>query len=155
MNNKPQSENIYASAVAIEKKGILLVGHSGSGKSDLALRLIMNKKAALVADDRVEISLQNGDLYANAPEKLFGLLEVRGIGIVNFSAEKNIPIALAVKLKNSWQEIERMPEKQYLEISGKKIPLMEIYPFEASAVDKIVIKLKAVLDKTEKNSKMG
>ena len=46
------TENIHATTVAIENKGILIVGKSGAGKSDLALRLIMNKNAILVADVR-------------------------------------------------------------------------------------------------------
>ena len=49
------TENIHATAVAIDGKAILLIGQSGSGKSDLALRLIMNKNAVLIADDRVDI----------------------------------------------------------------------------------------------------
>ena len=51
--------NIHATLVKLKNKGILIIGKSGSGKSDLALRLIMDKKAKLVADDRVDI--ENGD----------------------------------------------------------------------------------------------
>ena len=45
--------NIHATLISYKNKGILLTGKSGSGKSDLALRMIINNKAKLVADDRV------------------------------------------------------------------------------------------------------
>ncbi|MFR8204974.1 MAG: HPr kinase/phosphorylase [Alphaproteobacteria bacterium] len=65
-------------------KAFCLSGGSGTGKSDLALRLIMDKKAVLVADDRVELELRNSLITASAPLPLKGLLEVRGIGIMTF-----------------------------------------------------------------------
>ena len=52
--------NIHATLVSLNGKGILLTGKSGSGKSDLALRMIMEYQAQLVADDRVDLVLKNG-----------------------------------------------------------------------------------------------
>ena len=53
---------IHATLVSLQNKGILLKGKSGSGKSDLALRLIENKGAILVADDMVELNIDNNRL---------------------------------------------------------------------------------------------
>ena len=39
--------NIYATLVNIGDKGVLIRGKSGSGKSDLALRLIYEKNAKI------------------------------------------------------------------------------------------------------------
>ena len=78
------AKNIHATAVAIEKKAVLILGKSGAGKSDLALRLIMDKNAELIADDRVDIESVNGVLKAACPKNIQGLLEVRGIGICKF-----------------------------------------------------------------------
>ena len=52
---------LHASCVAINGQAVLLAGASGTGKSDLALRLI-DHGAQLVADDQTELSLQNGVL---------------------------------------------------------------------------------------------
>ena len=77
--------NIHATCISLKNKGILLLGPSGSGKSDLALRAIMQKNAKLVADDRVDISLKNNNIYASCPAAIQGLLEVRGIGIISLA----------------------------------------------------------------------
>ena len=71
---------IHASCVAREEAGVLLLGPPGSGKSDLALRLLEHG-FMLVADDRVEI--EGG--IARPPPHLAGLLEVRGLGIVRLA----------------------------------------------------------------------
>ena len=60
---------------------VLLQGRSGVGKSDLALRLI-DVGASLVADDQVALAAVDGRVTASAPDRLAGLLEVRGLGIV-------------------------------------------------------------------------
>lgn len=89
--------NIHASCVAFGRRGVLLLGKSGVGKSDLALRLI-DQGAVLVADDRVLLSVEKGALHACAPASIKGLLEIRGLGIVAFPARARIRIALAVRL---------------------------------------------------------
>ena len=49
------SEQIHATAVELYGSTILLRGEPGSGKSDLALRLI-HEEAKLISDDRVELT---------------------------------------------------------------------------------------------------
>ena len=66
---------VRGSCVAIDGAGVLLRGASGSGKSDLALRLVMDG-GTLVSDDYTEITVAEGRLRAAAPEILRGLLEV-------------------------------------------------------------------------------
>jgi hypothetical protein len=89
--------NIHASCIAIGNKGILLLGPSGSGKSDLALRLI-DDGARLVSDDRTLLFIAKGALHARAPASIKGLLEVRGLGIIALPVRTNVKIALAVRL---------------------------------------------------------
>lgn len=89
--------NVHASCVAIGSHGVLLLGKTGSGKSDLALRLI-EQGAVLVADDRTILFVENGMLKARAPSTITGLLEVRGVGIVKFRCRKTVGVALAVRL---------------------------------------------------------
>jgi len=97
MAKRTTQANIHASCVAIGKRGILLTGKSGSGKSDLALRLI-DGGARLVADDRTLLYVAGGLLRARAPQSIEGLLEIRGVGIVAFPRRAGVEIALVVRL---------------------------------------------------------
>jgi len=89
--------NIHASCVAIGRHGVLLLGKSGAGKSDLALRLI-DQGAVLVADDRIILFVEKCALHARAPSTIKGLLEVRGLGIVKFRTRAKVRVSLAVRL---------------------------------------------------------
>src|SRR5690349_5084103 len=79
---RPMSRQSYAygTCVAKDGAGVLLIGPPGSGKSDLALRLLY-QGFQLIADDQVAIE----DGIAKPPAALAGLLEVRGLGIVRFA----------------------------------------------------------------------
>lgn len=77
-------EYVHGVLVNVYGKGVLLTGESGMGKSEIALELI-RKGHILIADDRVDITLAHGQLYGSAPELLKGMLEIRGIGIMNVS----------------------------------------------------------------------
>ena len=101
--------HIHASCIAIGSKGVLLLGESGAGKSDLALRL-MDDGAKLVADDRTELWVERGRLCARAPKSIAGLIEVRGLGIVAQPFARKTIIALAVKLDAA---PDRLPEPAF------------------------------------------
>ena len=99
-------ENVHATCVDMNGAGVLIVGRSGSGKSDLALRLIENKGAVLVADDRTNLIVNGENLVANSPESIQGLIEVRGVGIVkkNFKPQSCVKLVVISSLK---EKIER------------------------------------------------
>jgi hypothetical protein len=97
--------NIHASCVALGARGVLLLGASGAGKSDLALRLI-DDGARLVADDRTLLFVKGGALHAKAPASIEGLLEIRGVGIVTLPVRAQVRIALVVRLG---REAARLP----------------------------------------------
>ena len=102
---------MHASVVAIGATGVLIRGESGSGKSSLALGLIMadRKRRRLVADDRVILSVKDGALFARAPEPIAGLLEVRGQGLLPFPYLASVKIGLAVDIVPAGAA-PRMPE---------------------------------------------
>ncbi len=141
------TDNIYATSVAINNFGVIIIGKSGSGKSDLALRLINNKNAVLVSDDRTDICVKDNKLYASAPEVIKGLMEIRGVGIVRLDYMPIAEVKLVINLVDDIKKIERVPKNFFYEYFNLKIPMLDLYAFEVSAVDKVVIKLKAILEK--------
>ena len=135
---RPDIVNIHASCVAAGSRGILLLGLSGQGKSDLALRLI-DRGARLVADDRCDIWFERGRLWCRPPAELAGKLEVRGLGIVDQSWTAPVPLALAVRLTERY---ERMPPRRQVEtVAGHALPAVLLSAFEASAPIKILLAL--------------
>jgi serine kinase of HPr protein (carbohydrate metabolism regulator) len=124
---------IHATAVARDGAAILLVGPPGSGKSDLALRLL-DRGWQLVADDRVIATPEAGRLMLSAPATLAGLLEVRGVGILPVEAAGRTPARLLVDLAEA---PERLPEPETREIAGVALPLLRLNAFEGSAPIKI------------------
>jgi HPr kinase/phosphorylase len=90
-----------------EDAGVLLLGESGSGKSDLALRLIA-AGARLLADDQTLLTVADGKLCGEAPAPIEGLMEIRGVGIIALKPAKRAAIVLAVHLRPGMGE--RLPE---------------------------------------------
>jgi HPr kinase/phosphorylase len=131
----PEGVQLHASCVAIGAAGVLLLGASGSGKSDLSARLI-DSGATLVADDRVNLVAQGGQLLASVPHSIAGKLELRGVGIIDMPYAKETALKLAVTLDN-WGEQERLPEPAFFDCLGLRVPLLSVQPFEDSACAKI------------------
>lgn len=134
-------ENIHASCICWRKKGVLILGDSGAGKSDLSLRLIMDKQAKLVADDRVNIEIIDNKFYASPPKILEGKIEVRGVGILSLPFQSQSEINLVVKLVKKREEVDRYPEAKYWEFKGVKIPLINLYSFDISTPNKVILSL--------------
>jgi serine kinase of HPr protein (carbohydrate metabolism regulator) len=126
---------VHATAVTIGRRGVLLRGPSGSGKSDLALRLI-DGGAKLVADDLVLIGRRGDSLVVNGPAKSHGRMEVRGLGIVKVPAVKSARLALVVDLVGPGR-VERTPESSSVTLLGMRVKLLKIWAFEASAPAKL------------------
>lgn len=122
---------IHATCVLLDAGGVLLRGPSGSGKSDLALRLT-DRGAHLVADDRVEIRRQDGWILAEAPANLRGLIEVRGVGIVRMPYVAEARIVLVADLV-AGDAVERMPEDTETVLLGEPVARLALDPFEISA----------------------
>ncbi len=89
---------INGTAVAWRGEGILILGPSGSGKSDLTLRLI-DSGATLIADDLVEMKRADQQLLLSFPPEgpadLKGKMEIKGLGIMSVpAAPPEVPLAL-------------------------------------------------------------
>lgn len=132
------SENLHASTVALDGRAVIVSGPSGSGKSDLTLRLI-DCGFSLVSDDRTIVRKAGGRVIASAPDTIRGKLEIRGIGIVDMPCVGDVPVALVVDLTS---DITRMPDDaRERTILGTGIPLISVDAMTASAPSKVAIAL--------------
>ncbi len=132
------SETLHASTVAIDGRAVLIEGRSGSGKSDLALRLI-DRGATLVSDDYTLVVRRDGALRAKAPATIAGKMEVRGVGIVTMPTVEDVPVALIVRLDG---EVMRMPERRLRRVAGVAVREIALDPFTASAAIKVELALR-------------
>lgn len=131
-------ETLHASTVASEGRAVIISGPSGSGKSDLALRLL-DRGFMLVSDDRTLVRKDGERLIASAPPNIAGKLEIRGIGIVDMDVLSDIPVALLVELTS---EIQRLPdENRERPVLGVRVPLISIDAMSASAPSKVALAL--------------
>lgn len=137
-NGRLSSENIHASTVALDGRAVLICGPSGSGKSDLALRLL-DRGFQLVSDDRTIVRRQGDRLIASAPPTIHGKLEVRGVGIVNVGPVSDVPLCLIVDLAS---DVQRLPdENRERMLLGVPIPLVSLDALTASAPSKVALAL--------------
>lgn len=125
----------HGTCVQYGGKGILLIGPSGSGKSDAALQLI-EKGATLVADDQTEIRLENGRLVACCPLAIQGKIEARGLGIITVPFLPETRLDFVIECTPS-DKIERMPLKAVFWIEGVPVLKFLLCPFEASFSAKV------------------
>ena len=149
---------IHGTLVQVEQQGLLLRGPSGSGKSDLALRLIAGSFAndicttppKLVADDRVIIEQRGRKLYGRAPKTLKGLLEIRHIGIETVPFVSEAAITALVEFKPV-TALERLPKKTWdtEQLLGVNLPLIALDQSEASAPIKLIFAAKKLTETTD------
>ena len=132
------AETLHASTVALDGRAVLISGPSGSGKSDLALRLI-DRGFTLVSDDQTIVKRDGDRLLATAPPTIAGKIEIRGIGIVEMERSSDVPVALWIELTS---DIQRIPDdSRERPILGVSLPLISIDAMTASAPAKVALAL--------------
>jgi hypothetical protein len=137
---------VHATVVALGDWGIAITGPSGSGKSDLALRLI-DRGAVLVGDDYVHIIEEDQRPWASPAPALAGLLEVRGLGMVTRPYRSEVMLRLCLLLG---QDGERFPDPlapfPHTALGGFNIPCLQLDAFRSSAPIKAELALNTVVD---------
>ncbi|SCX35705.1 HPr kinase/phosphorylase [Agrobacterium rosae] len=124
--------NIHASAILVGQTGLLFVGPSGSGKSELAFSFLTEAQrcglsVALIADDQVFITLRNGIVIAERPEPIKGLLELRGSGIISMNSVAEAPMHYAITSVPHQESPRLPPENETMElVGGARLPLLRI-----------------------------
>jgi serine kinase of HPr protein (carbohydrate metabolism regulator) len=137
------TQNVHATAISIGGHGVIICGPSGHGKSDLALRLI-DRGAILISDDRAIIEEHDGQPVLQPAPNIAGMIEVRGIGILEMEYARNIPLKLLVNLADI---AERFVESiKVADVAGYAVHKITLSAFEASAAIKVELALKSVVD---------
>jgi HPr kinase/phosphorylase len=130
---------LHATAIRVKGCGVILTGKSGSGKSDLALRMI-DRGAQLIGDDYVDIEEIDSSLFVKAKTSIAGKIEVRGLGILPMTMVDSAPLRLYVDLE---MQPERHPDLwPSTNLEGFAVPSLTLCAFEASAS----IKLELAVD---------
>ena len=116
-----QRATLHASAVALDGRGLLIRGASGSGKSSLTLQLIA-LGATLVSDDRVVVSRDGDVLRLDAPDTIRGRIEARGVGILHATTARDVALTAVIDLDTA--EAERLPPHRVTDILGVAVALI-------------------------------
>lgn len=132
---------MHSTAVAIqspqgEKAAVLLRGASGSGKSDLAFRL-MGLGAELICDDQVMLERHDDVLLASSIAAIHGLLEIRGVGLVKYTVAPPTPVRLVIDLVLR-DQVPRLPDWEKIDILGIEIPRLKLFAHSAATPLKII-----------------
>jgi serine kinase of HPr protein (carbohydrate metabolism regulator) len=128
----PPLASVHASAVCVGEQAILIRGTSGTGKSRLALDLILASRTGVIAatkligDDRVRLDTRNGRIWVSGVPELEGMLEIRGLGIRRCGFVASAEVTLVVDLAAS--DAERLPPPERLKtlISGVELPRIPV-----------------------------
>jgi len=145
--------------VEVYGEGILILGDSGIGKSEIAIELV-KRGHRLIADDAVEIKrVSDKTLVGQAPELIRHYIELRGIGIVDVrrlfgmgSIKITEKIDLVVNLE-PWQQgkfYERVGlDTEYTDIMGIKVPSITI-PVNPGRNLAVVLEIAAMNNRQKK-----
>lgn len=126
--------NLHGTAIVVNDTGIVFIGASGSGKSSLAFAfmteaLYTGQSAALIADDQVFVSRQEGGvIMAERPASIAGLLELRGSGIVRVDSVEKAALRYAVMVMAPNSSHDRLPPDNeiYTLPCGGDLPVIRI-----------------------------
>lgn len=116
-----ENNPVYGSAIAVDGRGFLIRGASGSGKSGLVLQM-MALGADLISDDQVIIERSAGTIIMSAPQTLVGKIEARFVGILNVPTRKNAVLNHVIDLDVDSQA--QLPQLQHCEVLGLQIDLI-------------------------------
>ena len=128
--------SIHGVLVDVFGEGVLIMGESGIGKSELAIELV-KRGHRLIADDAVELrKVSSSKIMGMAPENIRHFIELRGIGIINVArlfgigAVKNsVEVEMVIELE-AWDRTKNYDrtglESNTYDILGVKVPSMLI-----------------------------
>ncbi len=130
-----ESTMLHGCMVDFRGVGVLIMGKSGAGKSEVAIGLL-ERGGALVADDMVTIKKMGGELSASTKEFSRGFIEMRGIGIINVGnifglgsirPDKRLDLVITLKPHSDLNNVDRLGvNRETYRILGKDVTHVEI-----------------------------
>jgi HPr kinase/phosphorylase len=132
--------------------GVLLLGESGTGKSECALDLV-TRGHRLVADDSVEVERETDRIIiGHGPSGIRHHMEIRGLGIINIRDlfgvaairhRKRIELVVLLEAWRPENEYDRLGlEEQTYPILGVRVPMLRI-PVSAGRNIAILVEVAA------------
>lgn len=129
-------------------KGVLIVGESGMGKSEIALELI-RRGHLLVSDDRVDVARIHNKITGKAPELLESMLEIRGLGVIDVEKmfggavlleETDIHLVIQLEKFVAGKEYNRVGnvEELYYPILDLNIPMVVLPVMEGRSMGVLI-----------------
>ncbi len=140
---------LHATAVATPAGGVLLTGPSGSGKSTLAFRLIKHHQAILIADDQVILSPDHTSpdytmVLAHPPDALAGLIELRGLGLVQWHYNAPAHVHLVIEL-GPRDQVMRLPAPDHMRIGHLRLPRLKAHAHNLLTPELIELALRRLV----------
>lgn len=126
------ARNVHGTAIVVGKRGLIFLGPPGAGKSELAFACLAHARsqgsfAALIADDQVFISIENGQTIATRPASIEGLLELRGSGILRLDSVERAVLHLAIRVIDPSRDERLPPEGERTNLGGLgDLPLIRV-----------------------------
>ncbi|WP_165217260.1 HPr kinase/phosphorylase [Affinirhizobium pseudoryzae] len=126
------ANNVHGTAIVMGTRGLIFLGPPGAGKSELAFACLAAARlqgvsAALIADDQVFISMENGETIATRPDSIAGLLELRGSGIVRLDSVERAVLHLAIRVIDPTRDERLPPEQERTDLGGfGDLPLIRL-----------------------------
>lgn len=153
---------LHGTLVDIYGMGVFITGVSGIGKSEATLELL-KRGHRLVADDAVDIRAVDGVLRGRCPEITFGMMEVRGLGIIDVSAlyglstmipNKRIDFIIHLEHWRDDGDYDRLGMDEFEEILGVKVKKL-VVPVRSGRNISIIIEAAAANYRYSRISKVS
>ena len=148
----PAASSLHGVLLDVSGIGVLLLGESGTGKSECALDLV-TRGHCLVADDVVEIWRDESQAVVGCgPARIRHHMEIRGLGIINIRdlfglaavrERKRVELVIQLEAWRPEEEYERLglAERTYV-LLGVEIPMLRI-PVSAGRNVAILVEVAA------------
>ncbi|PKK39458.1 HPr kinase/phosphorylase [Clostridiaceae bacterium JG1575] len=163
-NEMAPEVRMHGGLIDVHGIGVLITGDSGVGKSEATLELI-RRGHRLISDDAVDIREVDGVLTGYCPEITFGMIEVRGMGIIDItqlyglsstSQEKNLDLIIHLQRWEGEEEgvYDRLGINEYQNILGVDVKRLNI-PVRSGRNIAIIIEAAAANYRYSKTARLS